>query len=83
MKTTLIMISETKLDLFFPNRQFQIHGYSEPYRFDRNGNGGGILVFMRYDIPPKLIESQVKIEGFFIELNLKKKKWLFCCSCNP
>ena len=41
------MISETKLDSSFPNGQFQIHGYSEPYRFDRNGNGGGILVFIR------------------------------------
>ena len=39
------MISETKLDSFFPNGHFQIHGYSEPYRFDRNGNGGGMLVF--------------------------------------
>ena len=24
------MTSETKLDSFFPNGQFQIHGYSEP-----------------------------------------------------
>ena len=68
------MISETKLDSSFPNGQFQIHGYSEPYRLDRNGNGGGILVFIREDIPTKLIDSQMKIEGFFIEINLRKKK---------
>ena len=74
------MISETKLDSSFPNGQFQIHGYSEPYKFDRNGNGGGILVFIREDIPSKLVESQMKIEGFFIELNLRGKKWLLCCS---
>ena len=43
----ILMISETKLDLSFPNGQFQIHGYSEPYRLDRNGNGGGILVYIR------------------------------------
>ena len=77
------MISETKLDSSFPNGQFQIHGYSEPYRLDRNGNGGGILVFIREDIPTKLIDSQMKIEGFFIELNLRRKKWLLCCSYNP
>ena len=47
----ILMISETKLDSSFPNGQFQIHGYSEPYRLDRNGNGGGILVFIREDIP--------------------------------
>ena len=23
------------------------------------------------------------IEGFFIELNLKEKKWLLCCTYNP
>ena len=74
----ILMISETKLDSSFPNGQFQIHGYSEPYRFDRNGNGGGILVFIREDIPSKLVESQMKIEGFFIELNLRRKKWLLC-----
>ena len=79
----ILMISETKLDSSFPNGQFQIHGYSEPYRLDRNGNGGGILVFIREDIPTKLIDSQMKIEGFFIELNLRRKKWLLCCSYNP
>ena len=77
------MISETKLDSFFPNGQFQIHGYPEPCRFERNGNGGGILAFIREVIPAKLIESQMKIEGFFIELNLRRKKWLLCCSYNP
>ena len=25
----------------------------------------------------------MKIEGFFIELNLRRKKWLLCCSYNP
>ena len=68
------MISETKLDSSFPNGQFQIHGYSEPYRLDKNGNGGGILVSIREDIPTKLIDYQMKIEEFFIELNLRGKK---------
>ena len=77
------MISETELDSSFPKGQFQIHGYSELYRFDRNGRGGGILVFIREDIQTKLIDCQMKIEGFFIELNLRKKKWLWCFSCNP
>ena len=62
------MISETKLDSFFPKGQFlsSQYGFSEPYRLDRNGNGGGILVFICEDIPSKLIESKMKIEGFFI-----------------
>ena len=65
--TDILMISETKFDLSFPNGHFQIHCYSELYRFDRNGNGGEILVFIREDIPTKLIDFQMKTEGFFIE----------------
>ena len=42
----VLMISEANLDSSSPNGQFQIHDYSEPYRFGRIGNGGGILVFI-------------------------------------
>ena len=81
--TDILMISETKLDSSFPKGQFQLHGYSEPYRLDRNGYGAGILLYIREDIPSKIIESKMNIEGFFIELNLRRKKWLLCCSYNP
>ena len=49
--TDILMISETKLDPCFPNGQLHIHSFSEPYRFDRNSNGGGILLYIREDIP--------------------------------
>ena len=81
--TDILMISETKLDSSFPKGQFQLHGYSEPCRLDRNGYGGGILLYKREDIPSKIIESKMNIEGFFVELNLRRKKWLLCCSYNP
>ena len=43
-------------------------------------NGGHILVYVRDDIPCKLIPMRnYTIEGFFIELKLRKKKTpLFC-----
>ena len=78
-----LIISEIKLNSSFPNRQFQIHGYSEPYRFDRNENGGGIIVFIREDMPTKLTDSQMKIKRFFMELNLRRNKWFLCFSDNP
>ena len=56
---------------------------SENLRFDRNGEDGGILLYIRDDIPAKLTESRMTIEGFFVEINLRKKKWLLCCSNNP
>ena len=40
----------------------------------KNGNGGKILVFIRENIPSKLIELQMRIEGFFDELSLQRKK---------
>ena len=77
------MISETKLDPSFPNGQFHILGFSEHYRFDRNGNGDGILPYIREDIPSKLIVTKMTIEGFFCRNQFEKKKWVLCCSYNP
>ena len=34
--------------------------FSEPYKFDRNGNGGGRVSFILEDIPSKLTESQMR-----------------------
>ena len=49
----ILVITETKLDETFPISQFVIDEYSIPYRLDRNRDGGGILVFVREDIPSK------------------------------
>ena len=71
----VIMNSEANPDSSILKRQFQLHGYSEPYRFDNNGNSGGILfLFVREDIPSTLTESQIRIEESFVELNLRRKK---------
>ena len=51
----ILMISETKLDESFPLGQFLLDSYSVPFRSDRDGNGGGILLFIREDIPSKLL----------------------------
>ena len=46
--------------------------------------GGGILPYVRDDIPSKFIPMKNStIESFFIELNLRKKKWILCCTYNP
>ena len=36
----ILMILETKLDSSFPTGQFLINGYSEPFKIDRNSQGG-------------------------------------------
>ena len=80
----ILMISETKLDESFPDGQFTVKGYSKPFRLDRNKNGGGIMLYVREDIPARLISVEKSpIEAIFIEINLRNRKWLFCCSYNP
>ena len=79
----IIMISETKIDETFPARQFYIDGYTPPYRLERNCNRGGLMIFVREDIPSKLIENSNFIESIFLEINLRKNKWLLCGSYNP
>ena len=64
----ILIISETTLDPYFPTGQFHIHSFSEPYRFDRNVNGGGILMYIREDIPSKLILTKMTTEGFLSKL---------------
>ena len=81
----ILMISQTKLGSTFPSNQFTIEGYTAPIRFDRNCRGGGILLYIREDVPARLLTTSLPkdFEGFFVELNLRKKKILMCCSYNP
>ena len=53
----VLMVAETKIDHSFPKGQFFIQGYSEPFRLDRNSNGGGLLVYVKEDIPSKQLKS--------------------------
>ena len=75
------MISETKLDSSFPVNQFLIDGFSPPYRLDRNADVGGIMLYVREDIPSKPLsnnDTDNEIENIFVEINLRSKKWLIC-----
>ena len=76
----ILTIQETKLDSSFPMQQFILDGYSVPYRLDRNREGGGVLIYVREDIPSKELKKHnftENIEGMFIEINLRKTKLLF------
>ena len=80
----IFMISETKLDDSFPQGQFLIDSFHSPFRFDRNKSGGGILLYVREDIPTKTVSHDFpSAESFSVEIILHKKKWLINCSYNP
>ena len=78
----LLLISETKIDSSFPTAQFHIDGYTI-HRRDRGENGGGLLLYVREDVPSALLKTDSEIEAFYVELTIRKKKWLLCCSYNP
>ena len=77
------------MDDSFPSAQFLIDGYKIPYRKDRNRNGGGVMIYVREDIPSKELQMhsfpqvtfnsrdpEGPIEGIFVEINFRKCKWL-------
>ena len=79
-KIDILVITETETDSTFPLNQFVIQGYSKPYKFDRNRNGGGVFIYVREDIQSKELKidnTPEDIENIFIEINLIKNKWLF------
>ena len=83
-KLDILLISETKVDPFFPSSQFVIEGFSSPYRLDRNSSGGGIMLFVREEILSKLLsEYKPNNQNVFTEINLRLKKWFLSCSSNP
>ena len=83
-KIDILMISETKIDESFPQGNFLIDGFSSPYRLDRDSKGGGIILYVREDIPSNFLSSDNKpIESLYEELNLQNVKMLINCSYNP
>ena len=80
-KIDILLVSETKINASFPSAQFKMHCYTSPYRLDRTSNGGCLLLYIREDIPSKLLDTanvinDINCESLFVEINLSKSKWL-------
>ena len=71
-----VMITESQLNNSFPPAQFHINGFSSPCRLDRNAHGGRILLYVREDIPSKLLKGtdfKENLEAMFVKINLRKR----------
>ena len=82
----ILVVGETKLDDSFPLSQFHIDGFSQPYRRDRNINGGGVMIFVREELPSKQLCVHTlpnDIEALIIEINLRKTKFLLLGGYRP
>ena len=67
----ILVITETKTDE--SHQGFHIDGFNKPFRVDRNAHGGGVMIFVRDDIPCKQLKRHTfpgDIEGIFVEINL-------------
>ena len=79
-----MVLSETKLNVLFPKRQFRFPGYSSTFPIRLGSEQWNYHAFVREDITAKFLsfEDQL-IEALYIELNFRKKKWLLSGSYNP
>ena len=82
----IISISETKLDETFPTEQFAIEGVNKSYRLDITSNSGGLLFYVKADLPSKLISFYNfpdEIQCIPIEFNISTKKYALLSIYRP
>ena len=82
----IIVIGETKLDSSFVTNQFLQEGFNTPFRRDCSKYSGGLMVYVRDNIPSRYISkftipNDIQILPF--ELNLRKRKWLVLSLYKP
>ena len=71
----VFLASECKLDLSFPDTQFQIANYNM-FRKERSKNGGGLLFYVNQDLNCKIVNTHnfpTDIEILPLEFALTKK----------
>ena len=82
----ILVVCESKFEEICPNSQFHMDGFSLPHRIERNRNGGGVMIFVKEDVPIKLLTKHYfpsDVEGLFVELNFRKSKWLLLGTYHP
>ena len=77
---------ETKLDSSFPTTQFVIPGFHHLIRLDIKIQSGGLLVYVKWSIPARVLTSfstTADTQIIVFEINLRKEKWLFVAIYKP
>ena len=81
----ILFLSETKLDQSFRQAPFEVTIFKS-YRKDRFAHGGGILAYVRADLPSRRrpdLETAT-VESIVIETTVCDRKWaILCCYRSP
>jgi hypothetical protein len=79
-----LCLAETKIDESFHSGQFMIKGYHPPMRQDHTSHGGGLIVYVRSDIPcQRLSYPDGPVEHLPVEITLNKTKWCVLFTYKP
>ena len=80
----ILVVVETKLDDSYPDAQFYVDGY-KLYRHDRDRNGGGVIVYIKSNIPSRERKDLnfTHTQSINIELTVNKIKWLLIGAYKP
>ena len=80
----VLLKSRTKINASFPSSQFILDGFTPPHRLDRTQHGGVKMLFIRQDVPSKLLNVDISgIENLIVEINLRSKMCFISGSYNP
>ena len=83
--TGICLIWETKLDDSFLDQQFHVNGY-KMFRKIRNKFRGGLILFVKENIPCKVLNTfrfSEECEIISIDFSISNKKWLLLGIYNP
>ena len=78
-----MLISETKIDKNVPDSQFKFDGFNNLYWVHCYEKGGAIMLLFREDLPVKVFSIDKGNESCYVEVILKKTKWLINYSYKP
>ena len=81
----IITVSETHLHRGVGNDLFQLKGYHEIIRRDRNGDGGGVAIFIKETIAYKRLYGYERpnLEAIWIGVSSLQGRLLMCCCYRP
>ena len=55
----ILYIAESKIGKSFTTAQFILPGYHKPFRLDRSERKGGLLVYIKFHLPSRLLKSLI------------------------